>query len=250
MHKRIIKIFISFFVSTLIISSCEEDDGVPYTYTSQVDLKSSSIVDDQHKSVLLYSIDDGATFVDYPDLKVGQAYKVKVIIRKADTPDKYLTADQFAFDWTGSDPAPADASADMPQFTLGESNNVKVKIIDKHCPFVASSWVGDWIGFENGACCGGHDELTIEQDPDPAKPNRLIISNFWADGPAVKVFVDFSPSTNYFDQLVDMPEQETSEEGTASGSGTYDQCAGTLQIATTYTIDGDTYEWNYELSRE
>ena len=244
MSGKIFKLFAIALASAVIISSCEEDDGVPYTYTSEVDATGSIFADHQSTTILQYSTDNGTTFSAAPLLETGKSYKVRVYDTKAGEP---VTSPNFTFDWSGSDPAADNASSDLPSFTLAKTNLVKVKVVNTHCAYDASSWTGDWLGLEDGSCCGGTDELTVEQDPDT--PNRFIISNFWADGPDVKVYIDLTPSTNFFDQTVAMPEQETSEGGVAVGEGTYDQCAGTMSINTAYTIGGKTYEWVYEFSR-
>lgn len=245
MSGKIFKILAMALVSAFIISSCEEDDGVPYTYTSEVDASGSIYADEQSKTILQFSTDNGATFSTDPLLKTGQSYKVRLFYTES---GEAITSPNFTFDWSASNPAPDNASSDLPSFTLGETNLVKVKVVNTHCAYDASSWSGDWHGLEHGTCCGESiDDNTIE--PDPSVPNRFIISNFWNDGEDVKVYVDFTPSTNFFDQIVTMPEQETSEGGIASGEGTYDQCAGTFSVNSTYQIGGKTYEWEYQFSR-
>lgn len=244
MSGKIFKLLIIAVVAAFIISSCDEDDGVPYTFTSEVDATGSIFADHQSTTILQFSTDNGVSFSTAPLLKTGQNYKVRVFDTESGEP---ITSPNFTFDWSGSDPAPSNLSTDLPEFTLGETNLVKVKVVNTHCAYDASSWTGDWFGLEDGACCGGTDELTVEADPDT--PNRFIISNFWADGPDVKVYIDLTPSTNFFDQIVTMPEQETSEGGIAVGEGTYDQCAGTMSINTAYEIGGHTYEWVYEFYR-
>lgn len=125
--------------------------------------------------------------------------------------------------------------------------------IPAYCAYNASSWTGSWTGVEGpsntncgGAYTGSNDALTIAVDP--SKTNGFIISNWWGDGTAVKVKFQLNPSTNYFDQLVTLPGQTTSEGGVVSAAnGSYNQCTGVLTIPASYNIGGCTYNWTYKI---
>jgi len=228
---------------TLLISTCTKDDkNAISTFTSHVDLTGSTLAAHQAATVLRFSTNNGVTYDASAVLKVGEKYKVKVFDR---TMDDYITSEYYSFDWSGSNPKPADATSEAPEFTLGADNKLSGVVIDKHCAFDPSSWTGAWGGDEVGACCAGTDPNTITQDT--SNPNKFIMNNFWGDH--VNAYIIFSPSTTAFDQVVTLPEQTTSEAGVASGSGTYDQCRGTFTIATTYKIGGSTYSWQYNFHR-
>ncbi len=237
--KRILQQFVATF--TLLFFTCKSDEDKLVTLNSHIDLTGSSIEDDQAHTEMLFSTDGGTTWQSFGTLKAGTKYKVKL----NDTNLGLLTSDVYAFDWSESSPKPSDATSDTPEFTMATDNKVFVKVSDKHCPFDPSSWTGDWGGDEVGACCGGTDANTITQDS--VDPNKFIMDNFWGDH--VDAYIIFTPSTTPYDQVVELPEQITSENGTASGIGTYDQCQGTFSINTSYTIGGSTYEWVYNFHR-
>jgi hypothetical protein len=164
-------------------------------------------------------------------------------------PGKILTKGNFyTLDWSLSNPPPNDAASETPEFTLQSPSAISVKVIDVHCDYTASSWTGVWKGDEVGTCCTGKDKNILTQDA--SNPNKLIMDNFWGDG--VNAYIIFSPSTastSYWNQIVTLPDQTTSEGGKASGTGTYDQCRGTFTINTTYVLGGKTYNFKYNFHR-
>jgi photosystem II stability/assembly factor-like uncharacterized protein len=234
MFKRIYGYITIFAASLFFIVACKEDVEKIEKFTSNVDVTNSLLKDDKYSMTLLFSTDDGKTWADYPILSPGQTYMAKVLNQK--TGDVVTTDDDFEFDWSKSDPAPiGDAASEVAKFTSNKVNSIKVSVVSHLCPYVASSWTGDWGGDEVGSCCGGTDNNTIRQDG--TNPNKFIMDNFWGDG--VDAYFILTPSsTSVFDQVLTMPQQVTSEGGTASGTGTYDQCAETFTIATKYSFPG------------
>jgi hypothetical protein len=244
-------------VSFLVACSDDDDNNIKH-YSAQADVSNSyqytvfnseTMASEKYKIVMLFSTDNGATYVEYPQLKVGQSYKIKMVDR-TDDGDIEVTSDDscLKFDWSASTPGPISGTNDaIAEFKMASSNDIVVKIAD-YTPYQASSWTGKWIGVEVG---GSNDKNTITQDP--TNPNKFIMNNFFGDG--VDAYFTMNPSTNAVDQLVTLPEQTTSEGGVASGTGSYDQCRGTFTIATTYKIDwgdGDgmhTYKWQYIFHR-
>jgi hypothetical protein len=235
MFKRIYNYTLILAASLFFAVACKEnDDNRIQKFTSNVDVSNSLLRDDKYSMTFLFSTDEGKTWVDYPILKPGQSYMVKVLDIKSG--DVVSTDDAFEFDWSKSNPAPVgDATAEIAKFTSSKENDVKVSIVSHLCPYNASSWTGAWGGDEVGACCGGTDANAIRQDA--TDPNKFIMDNFWGDG--VDAYFILTPSTtSVFDQVLTMPKQTTSEGGIASGTGTYDQCAKTFTIATKYTFPG------------
>lgn len=223
-----------------VLISCENDDDKINTFNAMVDAANASIGEDMYHAMVVFSTDGGSTYVDNPSVKPGDTYLAKVIYRPASGTADIAADGCFVFDWTGSDPAPnGDTNSDVAEFVMQSNSAIKVKVTD-YVPYQAN-WAGDWIGTEDGLCCGGDDANTLTQDP--TDPNKFVMDNFWGDH--VDAFILFKPSTNWSDQTVSLPEQTTSEGGLASGEGNYDQCRGTFQIATTYILDGDTAIFDY-----
>jgi len=246
MSKRIGSFLVILAGTTLFLNSCDKNDDAINTFHALVDASKSSIADAKYQIVTVFSTDNGATFLDYPKVGKGGTYLAKAVNRTSDG-DVDLTGDNcFDVDWSESDPQPTDPTADVAEFTLGSNNDIKAVVTNLYTPYNASSWVGDWIGIEDGACCSSEDPNTIRQDT--SNPNKFIMDNFWGDG--VDAYVIFSPSTNLDNQTVNMPTQTTSENGIASGAGTYDQCTGTFMIATSYKLGSTTYKWDYFFVRE
>lgn len=213
-----------------ITESCKkEDNGVPYTYASQITVAAGSSLDaipsnpntipDKYSIALMFSVDNGVTYTEYPKLKTGQTYKVKLYHQNWGV---YLTtAGSYEFDWSQSVPQPTSgATGEAAEFTLAGSNTIKVSIRDKYCSYDPTAFTGTWKGDEAGTCCSGTDTNGITQDPN--NPNKLIMDNYWGDG--VDAYMILNPSTNYTDQTLTVPAQVTAEGATAWGSGTYDIC--------------------------
>jgi hypothetical protein len=228
------------------VVSCNDDDEEVKTFSAVADISETSIADEKYNMVVVYSTDGGNTFVDYPVVKMGETYQAMVVHRTADGDISMISGRCFAFDWSASDPQPTDAHRDKAEFVLGNNNALSVRIVDTdYGPFDPTLWTGHWIGDEDGDCCSSSDENNIRRDS--SDPNKFIMDNFWGDH--VDAYIVFQPSTNPNDQIVTLPEQTTSEGGVAKGTGTYDQCAGTFTLATSYTIGGDTYEFDYHFHR-
>jgi hypothetical protein len=248
MIQRIVScLFILLGCAPLIISCNDEDEPEIDTFSALVDVTDSSIPDSKYSVLVLYSTDGGTTFVEHPLLKKGDTYKVKAVDRTDHGDVDLISGNCYAVDWSASNPAPnGDPKSDVAEFVMGPDNALNAKITNLYVPFNAASWAGDWDGTEDGACCSSVDANTLTQDT--TNPNKYIMDNFWGDH--VDAYIIFSPSTGLGDQVVTLPEQTTSEDGVASGSGTYDQCAGTFTIATKYVIGGGTYEFDYIFHRQ
>ncbi|HMI68261.1 MAG TPA: hypothetical protein VK517_19605 [Cyclobacteriaceae bacterium] len=236
------KSFVAFVVVILLLVTCTKSDKNGVFFAATIDLRNSSIAADRTQTSLYFSLDDGATFTDAQTLPVGQKYRVKVVDAKI----KAIFKPVYAVDWSASNPQPSDASSQTPEFTMQSSNTLSAIITgDPYCAFVPTVWTGAWGGDEVGSCCGGTDANILTQDA--TDPNKLIMDNFWGDH--VDAYILFSASTPNGDQIVTIPEQTTSEGGTASGTGTYSQCYGTFTINTTYVLGASTYNWQYNFHR-
>lgn len=259
MNKRILNFSTILITSLALTGSCKkEDNGIPYTYSSQVIVatnsrldnkpaNSSTTVADKYSIELLFSSDNGVTFSETPMLTPGKSYKVKLHHQNWGT--DLTKADSYDFDWSGSKPTPTgDATGETADFTLAGANNVVVKIRDKYCTYDPAVFTGVWKGDEVGSCCSGTDTNNITQDP--SDHNKLIMDNFWGDG--VDAYFILTPSTSssqYYDQKIIMPTQTTSEGGVASGTGYYDICRSQFTIATTYVIGNKSYAWQYNFHK-
>ncbi|MEJ0029460.1 MAG: hypothetical protein WDO15_03435 [Bacteroidota bacterium] len=251
------RIFGCLVVLATFIISCKEDDGrIVNTFSAQAEATNTSIslitpptggslVNEKYKVIMMYSLDGGNTWVDYPLLKPGDSYKAKVVYRPPSGTVDLSTDACYHFDWSTSVPAPTSTSGDVADFVM-QNDNAIAAIVSDYTAYSAGTWTGAWIGTENGACCSGDDPQTMTADP--ADPNKITMDNWWADG--VDVTIMFTPSTGTADQTISIPTQTTSENGVASGTGTYDQCRGVFTLAAKYVIGGKTYTWSYEFAKD
>jgi hypothetical protein len=162
MYKRIYS-YLAIFICVLVISCSKDDEHAPYTFVSQVDVSESSLAGNKYNMILLFSTDDGATFVDYPVVKPGQSFQVKVA-RRIGSETLILTSVDFTFDWSESTPAPAAASAEVAEFTLKSKNDIRVKI--KSCSDLGGTI--DYVhtnvvsAYGNAAGCGTSFTGTVD----------------------------------------------------------------------------------------
>lgn len=241
-----------------ILVACKEDDGVPYTYTSRVDVSGASVSGDKYQMILLFSTDGGTTYTDAPPLAVGKSYKVKVL--NSHTGEDLINSTFYEVDWSASKPAPKNVAEGVAEFTLGKTNEVVAKVLDKLCPLNpgefadGSAWLGDEgtvAYYVNGVFkqnFNGSTDLS-KFTQDTSNPNKIWISNIFGDGQAQTAYMILSPATNFFNQTVTIPEQETEEGGLFAGSGTYDQCRQTLSLEVTYSFGPETYAWTYNFEK-
>ena len=246
--KRIFKLFIAGIGFTLLMMTCTKDkDKVFSTLTSHVDLTESTLAADQASTALVFSTDGGTTYQNFANIKAGEKFKVQILDRNLG--HNLKANDFYAFDWSASNPKPNDAASDSPEFTMSSGDNkLLVSVLDAHCPFVPSDFTGTWDSEEvpvpGGCNCSSTETQHIIQDS--ANPNKLIMDNFFGDGVGnATVYMIFSVSTTAKDQTIEVPEQVTEEGGTATGTGTYDQCRGTFTLHVHY----DQYEWIYIFTR-
>ena len=111
-----------------------------------------------------------------------------------------------------------------------------------YCSYDATSWAGKT--YDSQESPGSLEDNKVRVDP--STPNRFIMDNFWGDG--VDVYFDMNVSVDPGTQTVKIPTQTTSEGGVASGTGTYNQCLGTMLLTCKYVLDGSTYNFTYTLS--
>lgn len=231
-----------------LLISCDNNDAEIKHYSAQVVADDATLKTDKYKLITVFSTDNGTTFVDYPNLKKGQTYQVKVVHR-TDDGDVDVKPSELGFhlDWSSSNPKPNGATdGQMAEFTMQESNDIVVVIASHVCSYNATDWAGAWGAKETGSGVGGTDNNTLTQDE--TDPNKYTMDNFFGDEVEASITFASSPS-KYWDQVVTLPKQTTSEGGVASGSGYYDSCLGTFYIDVTYVIGGKTYSWNYSFTR-
>jgi len=239
--------YTAIMVLALLISCDDNDDEIKH-YSAQVNADDATLKTDKYKLITVFSTDNGTTFVDYPNVKKGQTYQIKVVHR-TDDGDVDVEPSELGFhlDWSSSNPKPDGATnGQIAEFTMQESNDIVVVIASHVCDYTATDWSGDWGAEEVGTGVGGTDDNTLTQDD--TDPNKFTMNNFFGDG--VDAYITFTPSpSKYWDQVVTLPKQTTSEGGVASGTGYYDSCLGTFYINTTYVIGGKTITWAYNFSR-
>src|SRR5260221_1372715 len=247
-RKTIYKSFLAMVFLPVLLAMCSKSSDIGPVLQTKVNLAGSTIEADQAYTRMMFSTDGGATWsAAPPNLSVGTKYLAQVL---DDNNGLYLIPDNsYSVDWSKSSPQPNDAASGTPEFTFAGNNNLMVSVIDKHCPFNASSWTGAWTGDEVNPT-GSKDPNIFTQDP--TNPNKFTMDNYFGDtgnGTFATAYIIFSPSTTAFDQIVTLPPQTTVEGGKASGAGSYDQCRGTLTFTNTYILVGTTYKWTYKFHR-
>jgi hypothetical protein len=245
--KRILQLFIATVAVTLLMSKCKKDDDViGSTISTHIDLKgSASLAPHNNAAMMVFSTNGGTSYNSGLTISNGQAFKAKVMDVTAGST---LSADGtfLTFDWSASNPQPSNTSADAADFTFSGGMKISVVVVDQHCDFNSSSWVGTWGGTEVGPGVGGTDTNHITVDG--SNPNKFTMDNYFGDG--VDAFFILNTSTSALDQTITMPSQPTSEGGVAAGTGTYDQCRGTFTINTTYKLGTTTYAWAYNFVKK
>lgn len=248
MYKNIFKSWAAVVVVPLLLATCAKSDDKVFTFTSQVRLTNSSIKADQAATSLWFSTNNGASYSLTPFLSVGKKFKVKVMDNNT---GKYISnVNCNGFDWSSSNPKADNSTSDNPEFTMADNTSIVADVVNLWVATDTVGWSGNYSAPEgpllvDGAPAGNGSTDPITIYPDAATPNGLIMTNFFGDGPGVIVHFVLNPSTNLADQTVTVPTQTTTDPGTASGSGTYDQCTKALTISVKYVAFGSTYQWTY-----
>jgi hypothetical protein len=251
-YKSIYKSISAILVLPLLLGMCTKSDKV-FTFTSKVITEGSTSAADQAATSLWFSTDNGATYSLTPFLSVGKKFKVKVM--DDNTGVFFIDKNCFAVDWSLSNPPADNPTSENPEFTMADNTAIVAKVTS--IPYTAtdtSGWSGDYSGAEKNLIVdgvaqgnGSTDAITIKADL--TTPNGLIMNNFFGDGAGITVHFVLNPSTNLNDQLVTVPVQQTDDPGTASGSGTYNQCTKALNISVTYVAFGSTFQWTYVITK-
>jgi len=240
----------------LLLATCNKstDFNPSASFGSGVDLTGSTLKSDQNHTSIYYSTDNGVTFTAYPVLKVGQKFQVKVsddLLNKGaglfltNTTADDKSAPFYSFDWSASTPAPSNATSDVAEFTYNGSNKILVKIIDMHCPTDLSKYMGGWnvdegttvevdsAGVKIKGPTPGKYLVGLSQDTHDAA--KIWMSNVMGQG--LNAYMNFTASSNYWDQKVTMPSQPIGVHGgTIAGTGKYDQCRMQLSLDVVYSF--------------
>lgn len=250
MFKKIYSYLVLF---SLLVACKDETVGIT-TYTRKIDMSKSSISSYQLQSAFLYSIDDGNTFVAFPNLKNGQTYQAKIVYNP--DPDNYTFPDEgsiqevticpFLVDWTASDPQPksVDSATGIATFVAGGKNSVVATVTN--IPFNAQEAAGtyavvndDWADFNEG------DLLTVQRIDDthikvveyPATAvNHAGLVITITNSTTGVASVASQDSGAYSDPNVD--------EETTSGTGVVSSCAGTIDLTLKFVLAGKSYAGN------
>ncbi|MDJ1480072.1 hypothetical protein QNI16_06210 [Cytophagaceae bacterium YF14B1] len=235
----------------LALSSCKDDDDDKIkTYSSLVEVTNTSLQFDKYDMNLLFSIDEGKTFVDYPLLKPGQKYQVKIHNAGADwiSQEEDITAENhYKFDWSGSDPKPVGTGdGEVAEFVAGKNNSVLVKVTDE-CPYSAADWAGTYSAVvQKGSTAGSTKTVTIT--PDPTTPNRFILTGFY-EQEGLTAYLDFDEATG----SVKFPNQTTTaSKNISESSGVYKSCTGeiVIKLKYDYTVSNTLTAWYYRLKKK
>ncbi len=224
--------------SLLILVSCDKGEDEIKTYSTFVDVSNSSLSDHKYNMALRFSTDGGTTFVEYPAIKIGQSYTVKVL--DLETEEEISAANCYDLDWSASDPKPVgETTSDMAQFVMQESNQIRATVSDHVTPYEAASWAGTVTAVEDYGSSGTYGPYDVVLTQDPSNSNRFHLDNFYDSGLAAYIDFDGSNFTVYF------PDGQTPNgKPITNSSGTFNQCTGEATINLNY--DGG--DWVYRLT--
>ncbi|HDR88747.1 MAG TPA: hypothetical protein ENN63_03855 [Bacteroidetes bacterium] len=109
----------------VVLPGCKKDED-PVTFSVN-----AGVIDDEEYTAggtlsLLFSTDDGSSWVADP----GKVEEGSVVMVKVSSGDMDLTSDNFEFDWSASEPAPANPTDDVAVFQVEGTLTVSVKVTD------------------------------------------------------------------------------------------------------------------------
>src|SRR5689334_23153589 len=141
MLKRIGSVLVMMMGSMLFLNSCDNNEDAIDTFHAVVDASNSAAADAKYQIVTVFSIDNGATFQDFPIVKKGETYWVKAVNRTADGDVDLVPVNCFDVDWSASNPAPNNVTAGVAEFTMGANGDLVGKVSDfANPPFHAPKW--------------------------------------------------------------------------------------------------------------
>jgi hypothetical protein len=163
MMKRIYSFAAMAAVSAFSLVACSDDDDKIEHFSSIVDVSQSVMSDAKYDVITVFSTDDGATFVEYPKVAVGQTYQVAARVHDDTAGDIYLTGDNcYDVDWSTSNPKPISVSNGVATFKMESVNDI-AGVVVSNLPVTAAKLAGtyvvdtdDWADYHAG------DELTVE----------------------------------------------------------------------------------------
>jgi hypothetical protein len=241
MLKRIYSYLLILSASALFVVACKDDDGDEIVkFTSNVNVAASSEVADKYAMTLEFSTDDGATWVKYPIVKVGQTYLARVFNQT--TGSELANSTCFNVDWSASNPQPTEAPASqVAKFIMKSTSAINATVTN--VPFVANDVAGkyevvtdDWEDFFPG------DVLTLEA----------------IDATHVRIVEYPGTSTNHKPLVITVPDPTMggvsvvssqnngaygSTQLTTSGSGTID-CHGDIELHLDFVYGSTSYAGN------
>ncbi|MGC9471671.1 MAG: hypothetical protein ACP5D1_09010 [Bacteroidales bacterium] len=124
--KRIIPGIAAYALMILaVLPGCKKDED-PVTFTVN-----AGVIDDEEYTaggtlLLMFSTDDGSSWVSDP----GRVEEGTVVMVKVTSGDVDLTSDNFEFDWSASEPVPANPTDDVAVFQVEGTLTVSVKVTD------------------------------------------------------------------------------------------------------------------------
>jgi len=227
MYRNILKSCRTAAILALIVVACKKDENTGINFNSQIDTHNQASIKGDRYTMQLWFSTDGGPYSSSPKFSEGKKYNVKIMDL---TTQEFLTADNFQFDWSKSSPAPSDATSDNPEFTFNNNAKLNVYIDDKHCAVDPAGVSGAYHGAEGAVKVNGgpgfngsNDAMIVSADPANTA-GGVLITNLFGDGAGV-TFTGVLTSTTSHDQVLTVPSQSTSEGGTVSGTGTFDQCS-------------------------
>ncbi|HEX8041267.1 MAG TPA: hypothetical protein VF490_19100 [Chryseosolibacter sp.] len=241
MIKRIYSYIMLVAGALMVLVSCDKGGDEIKTYSTLVDVTNSSLSDHKYNMAVRFSTDGGTTFVEYPVIKQGQSYKVKVL--DLATGEEITAANCYNLDWSASTPKPVgEATSDVAEFVMKESNQIKVAVTDNvTTPYDAASWAGTFSAVEDYGASGTYGPYDVVLTQDASNPNRFHLDNFYDSGLAA--YIDFD-GPNF---TVSFPDGQTPNgKPITNSSGTFNQCRGTAIINLNY--DGG--DWVYRLTKQ
>jgi hypothetical protein len=104
-----------------------------------------------------------------------------------------------------------------------------------YCSYVANSWATTFNATETSEFFGGYGPYPVTFVQDGTNPNKFTTDNWYDSG--ITMYMILTPSVDPPSQIVTVPSQPnpSNTARTIVGSGTYNQCLGSMTINFTYS---------------
>lgn len=266
MNKKIYSFLTLLVICITATSSCKNEEDDVFAFSTKLNAVENSKLYNYIKSYpsavrggslsnsnplpylsLIFSTDGGNTFVQYPILKVGQEYVVKLVLidnsHHDNLPGIEVVVDEYdgqcyEIDWSNSVPKPVSTNVanGTATFVLGDNNRVEANIED--LPVNVADLAGDytvindvWEDYHPG------DELTITQvDATHIQIEGYPATQYDAE-PLILTITNLNTGTvNVESQNNGSYNSSGTQAVTTTGSGTVASCNGSISLVLNFSL--------------